>query len=436
MSDYEILGVPYDADQRTIKRAYAALIKQYRPDSHPTEFARIRVAYEKLLEQCRYREQYESNTPTLVIKDSEPQADEPVLQQADNEEIDSFSRLIDKPVILPIQNETEHGDPYSQLVDKPIIQLPDEVLSDESIWINSSIIDVRALIAQLDNYQQPDNEQAALACFQAQLEIVATMNLEQRMDYEEKLYSCLIYDDTPPLLVFAAANAYFNWTNTASWIKAAQSKWSRQRFDGLCQLSVLYPRVCKRYNPYFQAKYSVKPYWLTSDYRQQQAQQQREEWLRICQAAHLRDLENYFTDTAKTRVIYFVDFLFGAFLSYSALIISFSLDLFNNNQPLAFLLMPIIVLAGSLLCVFLLLVWRMLNFKISRGTKWTAICIAIIFSAKLPEKLGQLLVSALLAGVALNFVYSCARRLETLVSKVADKIIELFSRYRKRQPMR
>ena len=59
MSNYELLGVSYDADERTIKRAYATLIKQYRPDSHPQEFARIRSAYESLLEQCRYQQHYE-----------------------------------------------------------------------------------------------------------------------------------------------------------------------------------------------------------------------------------------------------------------------------------------------------------------------------------------------------------------------------------------
>jgi len=43
---YELLGIDEHADLNTIRRAYAALIKQYRPDTHPTQFGDIRAAYE------------------------------------------------------------------------------------------------------------------------------------------------------------------------------------------------------------------------------------------------------------------------------------------------------------------------------------------------------------------------------------------------------
>lgn len=41
-----MLGVDKNAELRSIKRAYAALIKQYRPESHPEKFSDIRLAYE------------------------------------------------------------------------------------------------------------------------------------------------------------------------------------------------------------------------------------------------------------------------------------------------------------------------------------------------------------------------------------------------------
>ena len=44
---FEILGVSRDADRRTLRRAYARLIKVYRPETHPKEFQRIQQAFEE-----------------------------------------------------------------------------------------------------------------------------------------------------------------------------------------------------------------------------------------------------------------------------------------------------------------------------------------------------------------------------------------------------
>lgn len=52
---WQTLGVPSDADLKQVKRAYAQLIKEYRPDTHPAEFGEIRQAFE----QARYLIQQE-----------------------------------------------------------------------------------------------------------------------------------------------------------------------------------------------------------------------------------------------------------------------------------------------------------------------------------------------------------------------------------------
>ena len=43
---YDILGVDRNADKRTIKQAYARLVKQYHPEEQPEEWKRIHDAYE------------------------------------------------------------------------------------------------------------------------------------------------------------------------------------------------------------------------------------------------------------------------------------------------------------------------------------------------------------------------------------------------------
>lgn len=50
MTPWQILGLDSTADQRTIKRRYAQLLKTHRPDSDPEGFQRLRQAYEWLLD--------------------------------------------------------------------------------------------------------------------------------------------------------------------------------------------------------------------------------------------------------------------------------------------------------------------------------------------------------------------------------------------------
>ena len=58
---YELLGIPRGADIREIKRAYAQLLRQYRPDEHPAGFQKLREAFEAATEYARFRTQFFSN---------------------------------------------------------------------------------------------------------------------------------------------------------------------------------------------------------------------------------------------------------------------------------------------------------------------------------------------------------------------------------------
>ena len=56
MTPWEILGVAPDVAVADLRRRYAALIKEFRPETHPQDFARIREAYESVLAIARRRE--------------------------------------------------------------------------------------------------------------------------------------------------------------------------------------------------------------------------------------------------------------------------------------------------------------------------------------------------------------------------------------------
>ena len=57
---YEILGIDRDADTKTIKKAYAKLIKQYHPEENPKEWQRIHDAYELAIKIASAGEQTSS----------------------------------------------------------------------------------------------------------------------------------------------------------------------------------------------------------------------------------------------------------------------------------------------------------------------------------------------------------------------------------------
>lgn len=68
----ELLGVGPDADTKELKRAYARLIRRFKPEQFPEQFRRIREAYEALMERQRFFEQFRPFLPQPV----EPPADE------------------------------------------------------------------------------------------------------------------------------------------------------------------------------------------------------------------------------------------------------------------------------------------------------------------------------------------------------------------------
>ena len=53
---FSLLGLPMDADERTIKRAYARLIKAARPDEDPAGFQRLNEAYQAALSYRRHHD--------------------------------------------------------------------------------------------------------------------------------------------------------------------------------------------------------------------------------------------------------------------------------------------------------------------------------------------------------------------------------------------
>lgn len=63
MNAWEILGIEPTSDKKTIKRAYAKLLKQYHPEENPEKFKQIQAAYQQCLHSDQELESvsYEQN---------------------------------------------------------------------------------------------------------------------------------------------------------------------------------------------------------------------------------------------------------------------------------------------------------------------------------------------------------------------------------------
>ena len=81
MNAWEILGIEPTSDKKTIKRAYAKLLKQYHPEENPEEFKQIQAAYQQCLhsdqeiESVSYEQNVESKQdikaqPISIVEDT------------------------------------------------------------------------------------------------------------------------------------------------------------------------------------------------------------------------------------------------------------------------------------------------------------------------------------------------------------------------------
>ncbi len=80
MTPWQTLGVGQDIGVADLRRRYAVLIKQFRPETHPQDFARIRAAYEVALPFARQRELAAAEEPPALVDaavDGPPPADAP-----------------------------------------------------------------------------------------------------------------------------------------------------------------------------------------------------------------------------------------------------------------------------------------------------------------------------------------------------------------------
>lgn len=86
MNPFAELGLEQDADEREVKRAYAAALRQARPDQDPERFQRVNEAYRACLDWLAWRRHYDAQDDESDEADTAEAADPALSPAADGAE--------------------------------------------------------------------------------------------------------------------------------------------------------------------------------------------------------------------------------------------------------------------------------------------------------------------------------------------------------------
>ncbi|MDO8926863.1 MAG: DnaJ domain-containing protein [Sideroxyarcus sp.] len=279
MNAYQVLGIESSADERTIKRAYAARIKQYRPDTHPAEFAQVRAAYENVLHWLRENRQWEEQQQLEESLD-EPVATEPVES---------------KTLTAETAPESEPEQPAPQIA------------GNERNFISGQL-------TQLEEIAIQGNEQAILAKYREQSDLMAIQNLDMQLEYEHALLYWVLATQHPSLLVFAEANKRYDWVSDSIAICRRYGEYAGYRLATLNRLWQQYEDAVKQNNPFIKIKgrpENQSP-WISTHLSMRIASQFTINWGRTCDSFGLSNLTGHVgLLMPKPRQIYWVDVFIG-----------------------------------------------------------------------------------------------------------------------------
>lgn len=125
MSPFRILGVGGDATEADIKRAYARLLKQHRPDTDPAGFQRLHEAYSQCLAHARYRAEYgdeddgsEADEADALLV-AEAAAEAPSMMEAGRAS-DALPVVVARPDPVRLQDRNVDAAGHGDAVDRPL----------------------------------------------------------------------------------------------------------------------------------------------------------------------------------------------------------------------------------------------------------------------------------------------------------------------------
>ena len=195
MNCWQTLGIAPTGDEAAIKTAYAALIRQHRPDRDPAGFRRVRAAYEEALRLRPYYENHrdEPRRPTSWTPGNPPVA-------ANDSDADSDGQHDPSqpyPLAEPAAHNYRDTPPAAPEQPYPLSEPAAHDYQDGSAQPTFIPLEATVLLQQLQQAWQGLDDAALLAILQAQATHPALDNIDFRLDYTGALTACLDDGDYP-----------------------------------------------------------------------------------------------------------------------------------------------------------------------------------------------------------------------------------------------
>ena len=186
MNCWQILGIAPTSDEAVIKQAYAARIREHRPDRDPEGFRRVRAAYEEALASCAF-------TQAPAASPSVPSSDVHTLNVAAEPQLSQNDYYAYTAPLPPEISETLRAPENVAYLDRPAAHEREPAPHDYLDRPADSRENPAALLARLQAaWETATSDAALLAVLQEQANEPALQYIDLRSDYLVALRDWLI----------------------------------------------------------------------------------------------------------------------------------------------------------------------------------------------------------------------------------------------------
>ena len=191
MSHWQILGIAPTSDEAVIKQAYAALIREHRPDRDPEGFRRVRAAYEEALASC-------TSAQAPAVSPPAPSSNAHTLNVEAEQQLSQNDYYAYTAPLPPEISETLREPENVAYLDRRAAHEREPVPHDYLDRPANNDENPATLLTRLQAaWETAAYDAALLLTLQAQAATVASQSLDFRLDYTRALQRLLASGDYP-----------------------------------------------------------------------------------------------------------------------------------------------------------------------------------------------------------------------------------------------
>lgn len=202
---WEILGIAPTPDEKIIKKAYASLLKDNKPDKNPEGFKRLRQAYDEALAQ-RY-----------WYMDGEDEDDDIFADETDDENLDI--NQIDnqqKPTVNLQKSDDEpifdHSEPIAyQRGESPSFVVSEKKYNDVENFAEPELADDEQILQDWQNAWQEKTDNELVQILMQQFAQLNEQSLDFFHDYEISVLHFLYNDEQNLAMSYGTSFEFFAW---------------------------------------------------------------------------------------------------------------------------------------------------------------------------------------------------------------------------------